>query len=143
MIKDAIAKIPRRERQEPFRRCRSRPKFQVDHSRHLEASACFRCTVLLFALRRGQEETGSVPVRLHNHDTGGRKCAEGREVPHWLCQLDGHIASPHTKPRWLSHQLLVAFPLQNPSEYFSLVHSGMTEPSIEKLLAPRRYGYCS
>ena len=96
MINDAIAKIPRKERQEPFR-CRSRPKFQVDHSRHLEASACFRCTVLLFALRRGQEETGSVPVRLHNHDTGGRKCAEGREVPHWLCRLDGHIASRRAK----------------------------------------------
>src|ERR1700723_3803493 len=116
MIKNAIAKIPTRERLEPFRRCRSRPKFQVDHSRHLEASVCCRCTVPLFARRRGQAETEFVPVLLHNHGTGGRKCDEGHEVPNWLCQLDWHIASPHTKQHWLSHRLLVAFPPSKPAK---------------------------
>jgi hypothetical protein len=33
--------------------------------------------------------------------------------------------------------------LQNPPEYFSLAHSRMPEPGIEKLLAPRRYRYRS
>jgi hypothetical protein len=35
-----------------FKRCRLRPKFQVDHSPHLEASVCFRCTAPLFAQKR-------------------------------------------------------------------------------------------
>src|ERR1700730_8510344 len=115
MIKNAIAKIPTRERLEPFRRCRSRPKFQVDHSRHLEASVCCRCTVPLFARRRGQAETEFVPVLLPNHGTGGRKCDEGHEVQNWLCQLDwtslhripNNIGS-HTRP-------LVAFPPSKPA----------------------------
>jgi hypothetical protein len=34
-------------------------------------------------------------------------------------------------------------PFQNPPEYFSLAHSRMAEPGIEKLLAPRRYRYRS
>ena len=74
MIKDAIAK--RRERLEFFRRCRSPLKFQVDHSRHHEASVCCRCTVPLFAWRHDQAETESVPVPLHKRGTGGRKCAD-------------------------------------------------------------------
>jgi hypothetical protein len=35
---------------------------------------------------------------------------EGREVPNWLCQLGRRTASPRTRLRWLSRQLLVAFP---------------------------------
>ena len=40
--------------------------------------------------------------------------------------------------RFLSHSSL-----QNPPEYFPLTHSRMLEPDIEKVLAPRRYGYRS
>ena len=109
MIKDAIAKT-RRERLEPFRRCRSRLRFQVDHSRHLEASVCSRCTAPLFARRRGQAETEFVPVRLHNHGTGGRKCGEGRGAPDWLCRLDRHTVSPHTRPRWPLHRASCRLP---------------------------------
>jgi len=110
MIKDVIIRIANRQRLKPFRRRRMRLKFQVDHSPHLEASVCFRCTAPWSAQMRGQGETESVPVRLHNHGTGAHKCGEDRGVTDCLCRPAGRTASPRTRLRWLSRQLLVAFP---------------------------------
>ena len=87
-----------------------RLKFQVDRSPHLEASVCSRCTAPWSAQKHGQGETESVPVLLHNHGKGARKCGEDRGVPDCLCRPAGRIASPRTRLRWLSRQLLVAFP---------------------------------
>jgi hypothetical protein len=73
-------------------------KFQGDHSPHLETSVCCQYTFPLFTRRRGQAKTESVPVHLYNHGTVGRKCAEARGVPDWLCQLDRHISLWDTGP---------------------------------------------
>src|ERR1019366_1739966 len=126
MIKDAIANIPKRPRLKLFRRCRLRPKFQVDHSPHLETSVCFRCTVPWFAQRRGQGETESVPVRLHNHDTGGRKCGEDHGVPDRLYRPVRRTASPHTRLRWLSRQRPVAFHSSKAVSYLTVIHPPST-----------------
>lgn len=80
-----------------FRRCRMRLKFQVDHSPHLGASVCFRCSALWSAQKRGQGETESVPVRLHNHGTGACKFGEDRGVPDFLCRPAERTASPRTR----------------------------------------------
>jgi hypothetical protein len=53
-----------------FRGCGLRPRFQVGRSLHLEASVCFRYTAPLFAQKRGQAETESVPTHLHIRGTG-------------------------------------------------------------------------
>src|SRR6266436_9249551 len=114
MIKDDIANIAKWPAK-PFRRCRLQLKFQVDHSPHLEASVCFRCTAPWSAQKRDRGETESVPVRLHNHGTGARKCGEDRGVPDCLCRPAGRTASPRTRRHWLSRQLLVAFPPSKPA----------------------------
>jgi len=76
MIKDAIANNLKRPGPSRFKRCCSRQKSRGDRSPRLAASACCQYTVPLFAQRRGQAETGSVPVRLQSCGTGGRKCGE-------------------------------------------------------------------
>src|SRR5271163_4792059 len=115
-----------------------RLKFQVDHSPNLEASVCFRCTAPWSAQKCGQEETESVPVRLHNHGTRARKCGEDRGVPNCLCRPAGRIASPRTRLRcchasFLSHSpfktRLNTFPSVTPecrsqASRSSLLHDG-------------------
>jgi hypothetical protein len=137
MIKDAIANIPKRQRPKLFSRCGLRPKSQGDRSPHLEASVCSRCTAPWSAQKHGQGETESVPVPLHNHGKGARKCGEDRGVRLFMPACRAH--------RFTAYQTTLAVtpascsPLQNPPEYFSLAHSRTTEPGAEKLLAPRRY----
>src|SRR5271166_5769067 len=63
---------------ETFKRSHLRPRSRVDHSLHPEVFVCSRCSAQLFGQKRGQAETESVPVRLLNRGTGGRKCGEDR-----------------------------------------------------------------
>jgi hypothetical protein len=87
MTQHAIANITRYCAGPIFKPCHLRPKFQVDHLPHLEASVCFRRTAPLFVQKRGQAETEFVRVRRRNHGSGGRKYDEDRGVPSWLCRL--------------------------------------------------------
>src|SRR5258708_25927199 len=54
-------------------------------------------------------------------------------------------ASLHRVPDYVSchASFLSHSPLQNPPEYFSLAHSRIPEPGIEKLLAPQRHRHRS
>jgi hypothetical protein len=134
---------PRRQRLVLFRLCRSRPKFPDDHSPHLEASVCFRCTVPLFAQRRGRGETESVPVASTTMTQAGASAPKVVRCQIGYASLAG--APLHRVPNYVGchASFLSHSPLQHSPEYFSLAHSRMSEPSIEKLLAPRRYRYRS
>jgi hypothetical protein len=62
--KDAIVNIPKRERLKLFRRCRLRPKFQVDHTPHLEACAPLS-RLRSFALAQAQQQSAALAPNSH------------------------------------------------------------------------------
>jgi hypothetical protein len=70
---------------ETFQAMSHATEIRVDHSLHLEASVCFRCTAPWSAQKRDRGETESVPVPLHNHGTISREdfeaCATGLYSP--------------------------------------------------------------
>lgn len=94
---------------EAFKRSHLRPRFRVDHSLHPEVFVCSRCSAQLFGQTRGQAETESVPVRLLNRGTGGRKYGEGRVAPGCLYRLVRRTASPRTRLRLPSHLRVAPF----------------------------------
>src|SRR5271157_155194 len=94
---------------EAFKRSHLQPRSRVDHSLHPEVFVCSRCSAQLFGQKRGQAETESVPVRLLNRGTGGRKCGEGRVAPGCLCRLVRRTASPRTRLRLPSHLRVAPF----------------------------------
>jgi hypothetical protein len=112
----------------PFRQRRMRLKFQVGHSPHLEASVCFRCTAPWSAQKRAQGETESLPVRLHNHGTGARKCGEDRGGPDCLCRLAGRTVSPRTISIWIGKRAAPSGRLPHTPTIRSLVCSSEMRP---------------
>src|SRR6202167_2994294 len=74
---------------ETFKRSHLRPRSRVDHSLHPEVFVCSRCSAQLFGQKRGQAETESVPVRLLNRGTGGRKC-----VAYAACGISDVMPNP-------------------------------------------------
>jgi hypothetical protein len=97
-----------------------RLKFRADDSRHPEASACFRCIVPWSALKRDQEETGSVlvPPELWHRRAQVRRRSCGAKLFMPACWA-------HRIPDYVGRHagLLSLSTFQNAPEYFSLAHA--------------------
>jgi len=83
MIKDAIANIKKWPAPETVQAVSDATEIPSRSFTHLGASVCFRCTAPLFGQKRGEGETESVPIRLHNHgkDAPGKNGSQRRSKP--------------------------------------------------------------
>jgi hypothetical protein len=82
---------------------RLRPKFQADHSPHLETSVCFRCTVRCSHRGVAKKRLSLFQFAFTNMAQAGGRTAKvvGRQIV-YAC-LFGASLHRRTRLRWLSH----------------------------------------
>src|SRR5258706_16475300 len=120
-----------------------RLKFQVDHHRILKL--LFASDVPLRGLHRSVTEEKLNLFQFASTTMAQARASAAKIVGCQIAYAGLPGASLHRVPDYVSchASFLSHSPLQNPPEYFSLAHSRMPEPGIEKLLAPRRHRHRS